>query len=94
MAYWFVSVNSKTKQKLCIKFLFRFPELNINSKKRLFSSFFAKNNTSLINEEYNAQEEEFMHSFYSIKLKFLDITELRWFSQIIQSQYLNKYSEQ
>ena len=76
MAYWFVNVNSKTKQNLCIKFLFRFPGLNINSKDRLFSSFFAKDNTSLINEEYNAQQEEFMHGFYSIKLKFLNITGL------------------
>lgn len=76
MGYWFVNVNSKTKQNLCIKFLFRFPGLNINSKDRLFSSFFAKDNTSLINEEYNAQQEEFMHGFYSIKLKFLNITGL------------------
>ena len=30
----------------------------------------------VINEEYNAQEEELMHSYYSIKLKFLVITEL------------------
>lgn len=76
VGYWFVNVNSKTKQNLCIKFLFRFPGLNINSKDRLFSSFFAKDNTSLINEEYNAQQEEFMHGFYSIKLKFLNITGL------------------
>ena len=76
VGYWFVNVNSKTKQNLCIKFLFRFPGLNINSKDRLFSSFFAKDNTSLINEEYNAQQEEFMHGFYSLKLKFLDITGL------------------
>ena len=76
VGYWFVNVNSKTKQNLCIKFLFRFPGLNINSKDRLFSSFFAKDNTSLINEEYNAQQEEFMHGFHSIKLKFLDITGL------------------
>lgn len=76
MGYWFVNVNSKTKQNLCIKFLFRFPGLNINSKNRLFSFFFAKDNTSLINEEYNAQQEEFMHGFYSLKLKFLDITGL------------------
>ena len=76
VGYWFVNVNSKTKQNLCIKFVFRFPGLNINSKNRLFSSLFAKDNTFLINEECNAQQEEFMHGFYSIKLKFLDITEL------------------